>query len=183
LSKQGWLYYERADFADLVADAISPLQAMAQARDVTLASQTSPLSLAVDLDVRRVREAVQHLVHNAIKFTDAGGRITVRYGEDATDLVFEVEDTGKGIPDDDLANIWNRFSQLADPVRRGVEGLGVGLAMVKLIVEEHGGAVMARSQVGVGSTFGFRLPTRHAQGVAPAEIGASLAAPSEAQGE
>ena len=77
LSKRGWLYYERTDFAGLLDDAISPLRAMAHTRDVNLVFQPSQAPVSVELDILRVREAVQHLVHNAIKFTDAGGSVTV----------------------------------------------------------------------------------------------------------
>jgi signal transduction histidine kinase len=72
---------------------------------------------------------------------------------------FEVKDTGVGVPADKLPGLWEGFAQMADPLRRGVEGLGLGLALVKYVANAHGGEVWAESQQGAGSTFGFRIPT------------------------
>jgi signal transduction histidine kinase len=63
-----------------------------------------------------------------------------------------------GIPADKLPTLWDDFSQMADPLRRGVEGLGLGLALVKYVVTAHGGEVWADSEPGAGSTFGFHIP-------------------------
>jgi signal transduction histidine kinase len=73
-------------------------------------------------------------------------------------LRFEVQDTGPGVPADKLPKLWEGFTQMADPLRRGVEGLGLGLALVKYVVNAHAGDVFAESQPGVGSTFGFQIP-------------------------
>jgi signal transduction histidine kinase len=75
-----------------------------------------------------------------------------------TALTFEVSDTGVGLPSEKLETIWGAFTQTADEVQRGVEGLGLGLALVKLSVEAHGGQVIGASQPNEGSTFGFCLP-------------------------
>ena len=71
---------------------------------------------------------------------------------------FTVQDTGIGVPQDKLALLGDPFSQMADPLRRGVEGLGLGLALVKYVVHAHGGQLEMKSQENVGSTFGFWLP-------------------------
>jgi signal transduction histidine kinase len=75
-----------------------------------------------------------------------------------------VKDSGVGIPADRLPDLWEGFTQMADPLRRGVEGLGLGLALVKYIVRAHGGRVWANSEEGVGSTFGFEIPLEGPQG-------------------
>lgn len=160
LSKQGILQHETMDFSVLVHEAVLPLESLARSRHIALSTDAQAASLLVEVDANRMREAVHHLIHNAIKFNHAGGSVVVRYHADSEHLFFEVEDTGEGIPQDELQSIWERFSQTVDPVLRGLEGLGVGLAMVKLIVELHGGEVAAYSQVEVGSTFGFRLPLK-----------------------
>jgi signal transduction histidine kinase len=97
-------------------------------------------------------------VQNAIKFTEPGGE--VRVGCQTTDhsIRFEIQDTGVGVPADKLPALWDGFTQMADPVRRGVEGLGLGLALVKYVVNAHGGDVFADSEEDVGSTFGFEIP-------------------------
>jgi signal transduction histidine kinase len=74
------------------------------------------------------------------------------------DVILEVADTGVGVLPDKLPDMWKDFTQLADPLRRGVEGLGLGLPLVKYVVKAHGGQVWARSQPGQGSVFGFSIP-------------------------
>ena len=105
-----------------------------------------------------------HLVHNAIKFNAEEGTVQVSCWPTDTHIVFRVEDTGQGIPPEKLAGIWEVFSQVADDVQRGVEGLGLGLALVKFVIEAHQGEVWASSKPGEGSTFGFRIPS-HAGGL------------------
>jgi signal transduction histidine kinase len=158
LSKQGELHLDRVDFREVIDGALQTLRPMAQGKGVTLY-----IDLPEDLppwqaDRERLSDAVHHLVHNAIKFTADGGEVWVQsHSEDGT-ISFEVRDTGVGIPADKLPALWEGFSQMADPLKRGVEGLGLGLALVKLVVTAHGGTVWAESEEGTGSTFGFRIP-------------------------
>jgi len=109
-------------------------------------------------DVSRLRDAVYQLIHNAIKFTPIGGRVLVRCRPLPDAVRFEVEDTGIGVPPDQLPLLWEGFAQMSDPLRRGVEGLGLGLTLVKYVANAHSGEVFAQSEVGVGSTFGFQMP-------------------------
>jgi signal transduction histidine kinase len=109
-------------------------------------------------DEMRLAEAAYHLIHNAIKFNRPGGKVNIRYWEEDAKLMFEVEDTGYGIPAEKLELLWNLFSQMADPLRRGIEGLGLGLALVKYVVNAHEGEVDVVSQEDVGSTFRFWIP-------------------------
>jgi len=96
----------------------------------------------------------------AFKFTDAGGKVWIRCWDTADAAHFEVKDTGVDVPADKLSTLWEGFTQMADPLRRGVERLGLGLALVKYVVGAHGGQVWVHSEVGVGSTFGFQVPLR-----------------------
>jgi signal transduction histidine kinase len=112
----------------------------------------------VSVDRERIGEAIYHLVHNAVKFNRSDGSVWISCHPADAALLCEVADTGLGISPEKLDVIWEAFSQSADEVRRGVEGLGLGLALVKSTVEAHGGEVMASSTPGAGSTFGFRLP-------------------------
>jgi signal transduction histidine kinase len=113
----------------------------------------------VRADKNRLAEAVYHLVYNAIKFNRPDGKILVRYWSDNGGIRFEVEDTGVGIPSGKLKLLWDPFSQIADPIKRGKEGLGLGLALVSYVIHAHGGRVGVSSQEGVGSTFRFWLPS------------------------
>jgi len=99
------------------------------------------------------------LVSNAVKFTPENGSIWVSCWSNDTTLFLDVEDTGVGIPYGKVEKVWEAFSQLiSDPLRRGVEGLGLGLALVRHIVQAHGGIVWVESQEGEGSIFGFDIP-------------------------
>jgi len=161
LSRQGTLHLEPVDFSEIVRQVVESLAGLASDREVQIAVQAgSEQPICVEGDKGRLSEAVHHLVHNAIKFNRAGGRVDVRYWVDETQLSFEVEDTGIGIAPAKLETIWEQFSQVADPYRRGVEGLGLGLALVRLVVEAHGGRVAAQSVEGAGSSFGFQVPLR-----------------------
>ena len=104
-----------------------------------------------------MQQVVSNLLHNAIKFTPAGGEITVRASRGEADVVIvEVIDTGVGIPATDLARIFERFYKTDRARSSG--GTGLGLAIARHLVQAHGGEIRAHSQEGQGSTFTFTLP-------------------------
>jgi signal transduction histidine kinase len=109
-------------------------------------------------DPARILQVLTNLVGNALKFTPKRGRITLRLDVRGDDICFAVADTGEGIPQDRLTQIFDRFFQTREHDRRG---LGLGLFIVKSIVDAHGGRVWAESTIGHGSTFSFTIP-RHA---------------------
>jgi signal transduction histidine kinase len=152
------LNVERADFAQLVRKVAAPLEREAAEAGLRLEYDLNPALPAVLLDRVRMGEAVFHLVQNAVKFTPAGGTVVLRSQAADDYVLFEVIDNGVGIPADELPMVWEAFSQRSDRLRRGVEGLGLGLALVKATVQAHRGNVMAESQPGRGSSFGFALP-------------------------
>jgi PAS domain S-box-containing protein len=134
----------------------------ARASGVALALDTSPELPDVNADAARLQQAFGNLVTNALKFTDRGGRITLRAerGPGGGSVRFIVDDTGAGIADDILPHVFDRF--WTRPRGGGVRGAGLGLAIVRGIVEAHGGAVAAESEPGKGSRFSFTIPTRRA---------------------
>lgn len=158
LSKQGELRLTWLDFGETVRDTLLPLKTVAEAGGVVLHIAVPENLPSLHGDPERLAEAVHHLAQNAIKFTGAGGEVGVRCWAADDALNFEVKDTGVGVPADKLPTLWEGFTQMADPLRRGVEGLGLGLALVKYVVGAHGGQVWAQSEEGVGSTFGFQVP-------------------------
>jgi len=107
-------------------------------------------------DAERVMEVVTNLVHNAIKFTPAGGQVTISARLAGEEVILSVQDTGIGIPADDLPRIFERFYK-ADRARSG-GGTGLGLSIARHIVQGHGGRIWAESVEGRGSTFYFSLP-------------------------
>jgi signal transduction histidine kinase len=158
VQKQGELRLEPVDFAQVVGDVLQVLRPLAENKRLALQVNLAENLPILQGDSDRLAEAVHHLVHNAIKFTPSGGRVVVQCEVDNQMLSFQVTDTGLGVPADKLESIWEGFSQMADPLRRGVEGLGLGLTLVRYVVQAHGGQVWARSKEGQGSQFGFTLP-------------------------
>jgi PAS domain S-box-containing protein len=158
LSKQGRLNLEPVNIAQQIDEIAFALGPMAESRGLDLKTQV-PVDLTLPAGDRdRIGEALWHLVHNAIKFTTAGGQVVVRAWQEHGRLIVEVQDTGVGIPAEQQAKIWESFAQLSDPLRRGVDGLGLGLALVRYVAAAHGGDVALRSEPGVGSVFSFWLP-------------------------
>ena len=119
----------------------------------------SPTSAVVMADPQRIETALDSLVENAVRYTEDGGVIELGAYPDEESVVIEVRDNGRGIPDEELAYIFESFRSGSS---RG--GTGIGLAIVKSIVEAHGGAVSAENLPGGGASFQLRLP---AQGPPP----------------
>jgi len=109
-------------------------------------------------DRQRLGQVFDNLLQNALKFSNAGGRITVRMYQEGPFIRSEVEDTGIGIAADQLSRIFDRFYQVDGTTTRRVGGAGLGLAIVKQIVEAHGGQVGVESELGRGSLFYFTIP-------------------------
>ena len=126
---------------------------------MALAVEPLPVpGLRVTGNGRRLEQALVNLLENALKYTPAGGRITVRCIERGPEVAIEVEDSGIGIPAESLPRIFERFYRV-DPSRsRGMGGTGLGLAIVKHIARAHHGRVEVRSVEGAGTTFTLLLP-------------------------
>jgi two-component system OmpR family sensor kinase len=124
----------------------------------------SPTSAVVVADRQRIETALDSLVENAVRYTGEGGRIELVAYPDEESVVIEVHDNGPGIPDEDLAYVFESFRSGSS---RG--GTGMGLAIVKAIVEAHGGAVSAENLPGGGASFRLRLPTQGPQPAAATE--------------
>ncbi len=143
---------------ELVEATIEPLREEARIKDVSLQVLAVGEIQPIKADRQHLATAMYQLVQNAIKFTHAKGKVQVSYWTTGEALFFDVKDTGIGIPPDKLPALWSGLSQVADPVQRGVEGLGLGLGLVKYIIAAHGGRVWVESQPGEGSDFGFQIP-------------------------
>ena len=155
-SARGQVYPEALDPRDLLTRASERLRPQTERARLLLRVEVAeglPPALA---DRARVEQVVLNLVHNAIKFTPAGGSITVSGVEQDGMLEVAVADTGTGIPEGDLARVFERFYK-TDRARRS-EGTGLGLAIAKHIVQAHGGTITATSVPGQGTRFVFTLP-------------------------
>ena len=136
----------------------STRQAVEAARhDLTLRLPSEPLML--DADHTRLVQVLANLLNNAAKYTPHGGRIELSAERDRADAVIRVSDTGVGIPSDMLSKVFEMFTQIGTSLERSQGGLGIGLTLVKRLVEMHGGKVSATSPgPGQGSTFTVRIP-------------------------
>ncbi|HJQ27763.1 MAG TPA: ATP-binding protein [Rubrobacter sp.] len=109
-------------------------------------------------DVQKLYQVFLNLLDNAIKYSDPGARVDVEIEEDVSSLTVRVRDTGVGIPEQDLKQLFERFYRVDKDRSRATGGSGLGLAISKQIVEMHGGSISVESEVGVGSVFEVRLP-------------------------
>ncbi len=153
------LHRDRVDLRDLVARATEDVRQGAEQRGVKLRVTLPESRLWSDADATRITQVIDNLVNNAIKFTPAGGEIAVTLRDVDATAEIDVRDTGTGIDPELLATIFEAFVQGKRTLARTEGGLGLGLALVKGLVELHGGSVAARSEgIGKGAEFIVRLP-------------------------
>jgi two-component system phosphate regulon sensor histidine kinase PhoR len=138
--------------------AAAALADMASRCRVALSVEAAPPGLVVDGNARRLEQAFVNLVENALKFTPAGGRVTIRFLDLGAEAAAEVEDTGVGIPADALPRIFERFFRVEASRSRRMGGTGLGLAIVKHVAKAHRGRVEVRSTEGSGAVFRVVLP-------------------------
>jgi CheY-like chemotaxis protein/two-component sensor histidine kinase len=160
---------ERLDLADAVAKAIEMTSPAIDARRHEL-DVNVPRGLVVDGDPARLAQVIANLLTNAAKYTDAGGRITVGAAAEGPEVVLRVQDNGSGIDPDMLPKVFDLFSQERQTLDRSQGGLGLGLAIVRSLVQAHGGRVAARSDGrATGSEFAVTLPLAARIGEKPTE--------------
>jgi signal transduction histidine kinase len=147
---------ETVDPRGVADDAVQAFRSMAEAAGVTLEAQhSSDAPAQLEADPVRLAEILANLVTNAVRHTPRGGHVTVRVSPAADGAAFEVQDTGPGIPEDQLQIVFDRFVTSAD-----AGGTGLGLAIAKRLVEAHGGAIEASSPATGGTTIRLEIPTR-----------------------
>jgi PAS domain S-box-containing protein len=144
--------------AKLIKAVVPPFEAEAKEKNLSLKVAEEAGDAAVNADVLDIRRALRALIENAVKFTPEGGEVTVRLRVENGSVVFEVSDTGIGIPEKDQSSIFEKFIQLENPLTRQFGGSGLGLSFAVAIIEAHGSRIEVESAPGEGSTFRFRLP-------------------------
>lgn len=145
----------------VISAVIETVRPAAEAKAIELVSVIDPDAGLVAGDSNRLQQVVWNLVFNAIKFTEEGGRVLLQLERINSHVEIIVSDTGQGIPAEVLPHVFERFCQADSSSSRAHTGLGLGLAIVRQLVELHGGTVIADSQgLGLGSTFTVRLPVR-----------------------
>src|SRR5688572_3740678 len=176
------LRHERSDLASLVNGALEICGAAIKAGSHKLTLDLPAGALPLSVDPTRIVQVICNLISNAAKYTPPGGRITVSARRQDGALELSVRDTGIGIPHDMLQKVFDMFTQVTQSVERSQGGLGIGLTLVKRLVELHGGTVEARSAgSGRGSEFVVRLP-EHPEAAMPTRVAALPEAVTPAAG-
>jgi len=153
------LEVQRVELPAVIEAALESIRPAADAKDVRLQTVIEPITEAIHGDPARLQQIIWNLVSNAVKFTPKGGRVQVVLARVNSHVEIRVSDTGEGIAPEFLPRLFERFTQADASAAREHTGLGLGLALVKQLVEMHGGQVRAASDgIGKGSTFVVVLP-------------------------
>ena len=150
---------ERVELAAIVQNAVEANRSLIDERDQDLVVSLPPKAVYLDADPVRLTQVFSNLLNNAAKYSPPGGLIQLRVDPSGSDVIVSVKDDGIGISDEMVPQVFDVFSQAKDAVERSQGGLGIGLSLVRRLVELHGGRVEARSPgLGKGSEFVVRLP-------------------------
>jgi signal transduction histidine kinase len=153
------LHRTQVDLCDIARVGVDSALPVAQAKGIALSCETAPGALVVNADPDRLQQLIANLISNGVKFTEEGGRVTVRARRTPEGAELMVEDTGAGIAAEFLPNIFDRFRQGDTSLTRAYGGLGLGLWVVKQIADAHGAAVRAESAgAGHGATLTVTWP-------------------------
>ena len=147
---------QTCDSAELIQQAIDALRSMADEHQIIL--ETNSPSIKLNADRERIVQTLTNLISNAIKFSAAGSKVWLTSTLQETEVLFSVKDRGRGIPEDKLETIFERFQQVDASDSRKKGGTGLGLAICRHIVEQHKGKIWVESVYGEGSTFYFSIP-------------------------
>ncbi|BCV25370.1 two-component system histidine kinase PnpS [Gelria sp. Kuro-4] len=156
--KRANLKLENFALLPLVESIAASLKPRLDKAALTLSVEIKDPELAVQADRDRIRQVLLNLIDNSIKYTPAGGRISISAAALDGTVRVAVADTGRGIPSEDLERIFERFYRVDKARSRSEGGTGLGLAIVKHIIELHGGKVEAQSELGKGTTIAFTIP-------------------------
>jgi signal transduction histidine kinase len=152
------LIMQPEDVIGLIKEAITAIQSKVIARGLTIATDLPATLPVVNIDSHRIKQVLLNLLENAVAHTDRGGRITVSARQQDNQIHISVADTGEGIPAEELPLIFERFYRVDKSRTRATGGSGLGLTIVKRLVEAHGGTIEVKSQPGQGSIFAFTIP-------------------------
>jgi signal transduction histidine kinase len=152
------LFPEAVEARDVFEACLRMVSGRAQGNGVVLQSELPPALPRIRVDPRALQQMLTNLLTNAVKFTPKGGRVMVSARLDGDQVELSVADTGIGIAPKDIAKVLEPFGQADNPLSRSQEGTGLGLPIVKALVEQSGGSFRLESKVDAGTTVTLRLP-------------------------
>jgi signal transduction histidine kinase len=162
-AKKAELHPEPVSMEQLINETCDSLEAWAGTKEIAIAKNVQRDMRQVSIDRKRIIQVLTNLIGNSIKFTPKGGTITISVNitpaEGRDMLIVSVADTGVGITKEDLPKLFNKFQQLGgDRSLHHVSGTGLGLYICKELINLHGGTIWAKSEIGKGSAFIFKIP-------------------------
>jgi signal transduction histidine kinase len=152
------LVCQAEDIAELINETVAAVQSQAEAKGLSVSIDLPDKLPAVNIDSHRISQVLRNLLENAVAHTAKGDAITVSARQQGSWVEVSVADTGEGIPDEDLSNIFERFYRVDKSRARATGGSGLGLTIAKRLVEAHGGKIEVQSELGKGSRFSFTVP-------------------------
>jgi len=148
------------DLGAVIENVVESLEEMTAQRQIVVELDLDKSLGLVHADIERMRQVLDNLIGNAVKYNRDGGTMWVSASGDRKKVQVSVRDSGIGIPAEDLDRVFERFYRSRLGVENGIEGTGLGLAIVEAIVREHQGRIWVESEEGAGTTFSFALPRR-----------------------
>ena len=153
-----FLRLELVDFAAMAQRACDEQRASSSRSDLEICFETSTSPVMARLDSDRIEQVLGNLISNAVKYSPDGGVVSVRVEENGDDILLRVSDTGMGMTDEQQGQLFQKFYRTKDAQSRGIKGTGLGLFLVKQLVEAHEGTIEVQSTFGKGTTFCVTLP-------------------------
>lgn len=161
------LSWQWVDLKAMVEEQVAKSRTLSDAHTFSVVLPSFPVRIRAD--ATRLGQAIGNLLSNAVKYSPDGGEISVRLHETASEVTLSVKDEGVGIPGDKLRRLFQPFYRVQDARTQNIEGLGLGLALTRAMIEAHGGKISAESETGHGSTFTFSVPKQESL-VEPASV-------------
>lgn len=151
-------YREPVHLGGLIEECLQVVRAQAEEEGILLEVNIDRSIVPVQGDRNRLKQVLLNLLTNAIKYNQIGGKVVIRLKQKGESLLLSIEDTGRGIPEEAIPHVFDRFYRVPDQ-ERDAPGTGLGLAIAKRIIESHGGTISVESEIDRGSTFFIRLPS------------------------
>jgi signal transduction histidine kinase len=159
LSAQGAVDLREVTVREFIAELAMKGRELADKKEISFAITTSSgLPEKARMDSMKIRRVLDNLITNAVKFSARGTNVQLNIKREGARLVFEVRDEGQGIPESEISKLFREFGRTSVRPTEGERSTGLGLAIAKKIVEQHGGQISVKSEAGKGSTFAFWLP-------------------------
>ena len=152
------LELQKHNIVEVVEDVVMSMIPYAQRKSIEVIFDTVMEEYFIYCDAEKIKRVIQNLLSNAIKYTEESGMIRVNLGVEKEQVIIIVEDTGVGIPKEKQELIFDRYTRMDNEISKQNEGSGIGLSLVKTIVDMHKGKIRVSSKVGKGSKFEVRLP-------------------------